>query len=120
MKESLREILEDYRNAYLNEKEAISAIEAHYNSRRLSEEEIGQILFATQIINTVEISLLSGEDYEDNLNEYIDFSELVLEGKGITQVINYQENIEGLVVDIYFEKEEEYYKDQIVISLGVY
>ena len=74
----------------------------------------------TEIIDTFESALLSGEDYTNVLDEYVAFSEDVLSNKGIEQQITYYENSSGVVVDIYLERGEEYYSDQIIIPLGVY
>ncbi|MBU3905058.1 MAG: hypothetical protein KJ906_02845 [Nanoarchaeota archaeon] len=74
----------------------------------------------TEIRNTVDLALLDDEDVSDKLDEYIDFSELVLENKGILQDINYNIESDSVIVNIYLERGEEYYSDQIVIPLGVY
>jgi len=74
----------------------------------------------TEVKNTVDLALMDGEDYTESLDEYIVFSEKVLDKKGIVQEISYAQSKKGLSVDIYLELGEEYYRDQILIPTGVY
>ncbi len=74
----------------------------------------------SEVKNTIELSLLSEEDFSNNLDAYILFSTQVLEDKGITQDISYIIDPTEILVNIYLEKGEEYYSDQIVVQRGVY
>ena len=73
-----------------------------------------------EIKNTIDLALLNEEDYKQALDDYIVFSNKVLNKKGIIQKVSYTESKKSLMVDIYLEKEEEYYRDEIVIPTGVY
>ena len=74
----------------------------------------------TEIKNTADNSLLNGEEYSDNLDDYIVFSEKILDKKGIKQEISYALSKKGLVIYIYLEKGEEYYRDEVIVPIGFY
>jgi hypothetical protein len=73
----------------------------------------------TELTNTVDIAILDNLDdsgISARIDQYSDFSNTLLSGKGYTQKIVYNANVNGATIDIYLGKGEEYYQDTIVLD----
>lgn len=70
----------------------------------------------TELVNTVDDSLIYGEDISANLDSYIMFSERALSSKGYEQDITYTISGNDVTLDIYLAKGEEYYRDIITVE----
>jgi len=74
----------------------------------------------TELINTVDTSVIYGEDVSQNLDAYIQFSQSVLQPKGYDQTITYNINGDEYTIDIYLGKDDEYYRDSLTITRSLY
>ena len=74
----------------------------------------------TELTDTAGDAILSGEDISQALDVYILFSDDVLTKKGYTQDVTYVIAANDVAIDIYLEKNGEYYSDVIIIDRSVY
>jgi len=74
----------------------------------------------TELINTVDNALLTGDDVATELDNYILFSDQVLSEKGYEQTVVYIVSGNDVTIDIYLGKGQEYYKDSVTVDMTVF
>jgi len=77
-----------------------------------------------ELIETVDISLLNGEDISTNLDTFISFSKKIFENRGYKESVNYTISNPGNAIIVYMnvslELDDSYLKDYLIINRRVY
>jgi len=77
-----------------------------------------------ELIETIDLSLLNGEDITTNLNNFINFSQNILKHKGYNSEVNYTITSNGKVITVFLNLslsyKNSYLKDNLVINRTVY
>jgi len=77
-----------------------------------------------ELIETVDISLLNGEDISTNLDTFISFSKKIFEMRGYKESVNYTISNPGNAIIVYMnvslELDDSYLKDYLIINRRVY